>query len=135
MELITRNLCMTKDLGIHGNLFGGIMMSWLDEAGAILASRACKTKKMITLKFEEIVFSKPVKENHEVNIYGEVEKIGTTSITIKLSAKRYDVYDCTEEEVCSTRVIFVRISHEGKKRPIDSDIREQFNRTKNEKGN
>ena len=119
---------MTKDLGVHGNLFGGIMMSWLDEAGAILASRTCKTKKMITLKFEEIVFTKPVKENHEVNIYGEVEKVGTTSITIRLSAKRYDVYDMTEEEVCSTKVIFVRISHEGKKRPIDYDIREKFNK-------
>lgn len=128
MELITRNLCMTKDLGVNGNLFGGIMLSWLDEAGAILASRTCKTKKMITLKFEEVVFSKPVKENHEVNIYGQVEKIGNTSITIKLIAKRYDVYDQSEEEVCSTRVIFVRISHEGKKRPIDSDIREQFNK-------
>jgi acyl-CoA thioesterase YciA len=128
MELITRNLCMTKDLGVHGNLFGGIMMSWLDEAGAILAARTCKTKKMITLKFEEVVFTKPVKENHEVNIYGEVEKVGNTSITIRLSAKRYDVYDETEEEVCSTKVIFVRISHEGKKRPIDSDIREKFNK-------
>lgn len=134
MEILTRNLCMTKDLGVHGNLFGGIMMSWLDEAGAILAARTCKTKKMITLKFEEVVFVKPVKENHEVNIYGEVEKIGTTSITIRLSAKRYDVYDQTEEEVCSTKVIFVRISHEGKKRPIDSDIREQFNKKANEKG-
>lgn len=128
MELITRNLCMAKDLGIHGNLFGGIMMSWMDEAGAILASRTCKTKRIITLKFEEIIFSKPVKENHQVNIYGEVEKIGTTSITIKLSAKRYDVYDETEEEVCSTRVIFVRISPEGKKRPIDINVREQFNK-------
>ena len=133
MEIITRNLCMAKDLGVHGNLFGGIMMSWLDEAGAIMASRTCKTKKMLTVKFEEIIFSKPVKENHEVNIYGEVEKIGNTSITIKLSATRYDVYDQTEEEVCSTKVIFVRISHEGKKRPIDSDIREQFNKKQNEK--
>lgn len=132
MELITKNLCMGKDLGVNGNLFGGIMMSWLDEAGAIMAATTCKTNKMITLKFEEIIFHKPVKENHGVNIYGEVEKIGTTSITIKLIANRYDVYDKTEEEVCSTRVIFVRISQTGKKRPIDYDIRETFNKEKNE---
>lgn len=128
MEFLTQNLCMAKDIGVYGNLFGGTMMSWLDEAGAMLAAKTCKTNKMITLKFEEIVFKKPVKENHHVRFYGEVSSVGKTSITLTLIAKRYDVYDETEEEVCSTKVIFVRISHEGKKRSIDSDIREKFNK-------
>lgn len=123
---------MAKDIGVHGNLFGGTMMSWLDEAGAMLAANVCKTNKMITLKFEEIVFKKPVKENHHVHFYGEVKSVGTTSIRLSIVAMRYDVYDGTEEEVCSTEVIFVRISHEGKKRPIDSDIREKFNNKKDE---
>lgn len=132
MELITRHLCKTSNLGVHGNLFGGQMLAWLDEAGGILATRVCKTKKMVTVKFDEVIFHKPVKENHEVSIYGAVESVGTTSITLRLVAKRYDVYDTTEEEVCSIRAVFVRISHEGKKRPIDLEIRQQF---QNEKGN
>ena len=117
---------MAKDIGVHGNLFGGTMMSWMDEAGAMLAAKVCKTNKMITLKFEEIVFKKPVEENHHVHFYREVDSVGNTSITLNLVAKRYDVYDGSEEEVCSTRVIFVRISHEGKKRSIDSEVREQY---------
>lgn len=36
---------MAKDIGVHGNLFGGTMMSWLDEAGAMLAANVCKTNK------------------------------------------------------------------------------------------
>lgn len=34
MELITTKICMTGDLGVSGNLFGGVMMSILDEAAA-----------------------------------------------------------------------------------------------------
>ena len=34
MKLITKKICMTKDIGIHGNVFGGILMSWIDEAAA-----------------------------------------------------------------------------------------------------
>ena len=38
MKLISSHVCMTKDVGFHGNLFGGLMLSWLDEAGATLAA-------------------------------------------------------------------------------------------------
>jgi acyl-CoA thioesterase YciA len=126
MDLITAHLCKTSNLGAHGNLFGGKMLAWLDEAGAILAAKVCQTKDLVTLKFNEVLFHSPVKENNDVNIYGEVVKIGRTSITIKLVAKRYDVYDKTEEEVCSVTAVFVRISRNGKPRPIDLEIRQQY---------
>jgi acyl-CoA thioesterase YciA len=32
MYLVTKNIVMAKDLGIHGNLFGGTQKAWLDEA-------------------------------------------------------------------------------------------------------
>ena len=130
MELITRHLCKTSDLGVHGNLFGGQMLSWLDEAGAILATKVCQTKNMVTIKFDEVIFHKPVKENHLVSIYGEVEEMGTTSVTMKLIAKRHSVYDQSEEEMCSIKAVFVRISHEGKKRPIDLEIRQKYQNEK-----
>jgi len=47
---------MTKDLGIHGNLFGGILLSWLDEAGAALATEFCHSPNVVTLKIEEMLF-------------------------------------------------------------------------------
>lgn len=129
MELITRHLCKTSDLGVHGNLFGGTMLSWLDEAGAMMATKICKTKKMVTVKMDSIEFHTPVKENHDVVIYGEVQKMGTTSIDLFLSAKRYDVYTEKELEVCSVKIIFVRISGEGSARPIDLEIRNKYQNT------
>ncbi len=48
MELITTKVCMTKDLGVHGNLFGGIMLAWLDEAGAAFACEKAQSTHMVT---------------------------------------------------------------------------------------
>ena len=109
------------------------MLAWLDEAGAILSTKICKTKKMVTVHMDEINFHKPVKENHDVNFYGEVFKMGKTSITLKIVAKRYNVYEETEEEVCSVVAVFVRMSSEEKPRPIDLEIRQKYSDPKYQK--
>jgi acyl-CoA thioesterase YciA len=43
MKLINKKICMGKDIGIHGNVFGGFMMSWIDEAAAAYATEYCAT--------------------------------------------------------------------------------------------
>lgn len=133
MELITRNLCKTSDLGVHGNLFGGRMLSWLDEAAAMMVTKICKTKSMVTLKMDGIEFHTPVKENHIVTIYGEVVGIGTTSITVKLQAKKYDVHNEAETDVCSVTMVFVNVTDETKPRPIALEVRKKYKRLTNKK--
>ena len=61
MELVTTKICMALDLGVHGNLFGGSMMSFLDEAAAAYSCQICDTPRMVTKKIEEVVFECPVK--------------------------------------------------------------------------
>jgi len=123
MELITREICLRNDLGIHGNLFGGTMMSWLDKAGVIEATRLCQSNKMVTAEMEATKFVRKVRENQQVWIYGEVDKIGTTSIVLKLEARKYNVYTGEEKLVCQTKAIFVRIDDEGDKRPLGAGAR------------
>ena len=119
MNLITRELCLRKDLGIHGNLFGGTMMSWLDKAGAIEATRLCQSNSMVTGEMEGIKFLKKVRENTQVCIYGKPVSVGTTSLVLELEARKYNVYTGVEKLVCKTKAIFVRIDkEEGNKRPI-----------------
>jgi len=108
MQLLTQKLCMGKDLGIHGNLFGGIMLSWIDEAAASYAAEICHTPNMVTLKIEEVIFKKPVKIGFQIRIYGEVEKVGRTSLTLKIDARKYNVYSAEETTVCATKITFVR---------------------------
>jgi len=119
MELITRELVLKGDLGIHGNLFGGKMMSFLDKAGAIWATSLCESSSMVTGEMEGVKFLKKVRENTQVNIYGEPISVGTTSIVIALEARKYNVHTGMEKLVCKTRAVFVRIDkQDGDKRPL-----------------
>lgn len=126
MRLITRELCLRGDLGVHGNLFGGTMMSFLDKAGAIEATRLCQSNKMVTAEMEGIKFLRKVRENQQVWIYGDVESIGRTSMVLVLEARKYNVYTEEEELVCKTKAIFVRVDDDGNKRPIGDGARKKI---------
>ena len=55
MELITTYICKTSDLGVHGNMFGGTLVSIIDDAGASYASQICDTPRMVTIKIDEFI--------------------------------------------------------------------------------
>jgi acyl-CoA thioesterase YciA len=126
MELLMTKVCMTKDIGVHGNLFGGIMLSWIDEAAVAMANRICKSPNMVTRKMTEILFERPVKVGYSINIYGEPVSMGNTSLALNLEARRYNVYTEEEEVVCSTTIVFVRIDEEGNKIPIAGEVKRKF---------
>jgi acyl-CoA thioesterase YciA len=128
MELISTKICKTSDIGINNNLFGGTMLSWLDEAGGTMASSVCCTPQMITLKIDEVIFKKPVKVNEHIRIYGKVERIGHTSISLYIEARRFNFEKRDEETVCSTKAILVRIDPNGEPVEIDPEIREKYNK-------
>jgi len=126
MKQISQRLCMEKDLGIHGNLFGGIMLSWLDEAAAIMAYEICHSPNMVTLKIDEVIFRKPVKIGFHLKIYGQVTRMGKSSITLEVEARKYNVYSGEETVVCSTNFTFVRIDETGDAIPIAKTVRERY---------
>lgn len=126
MELVTTKVCMALDIGVHGNLFGGNMMCFLDEAAAAYACQICDSPRMVTKKIEEVVFQSPVRVGNLIKIYGEVVKIGTTSITIKLEARKHNVYTGQQKLVCSTNMVFVRIDDEGSPVPISERVKIRY---------
>ena len=123
MKLISKKICMTRDIGIHGNLFGGILMAWIDEAAAAFATEYCYTPNMVTVKVGELLFKKPVKSGNHIRIYGEVAHLGNTSITLNIEVKKYSLYSSEETSVCSTNITFVRIDDDGSPTPIGETVR------------
>ncbi|MEX1003006.1 MAG: acyl-CoA thioesterase [Crocinitomicaceae bacterium] len=117
---------MARDIGVHGNLFGGIMLSWLDETAATWACSLCKNPNMVTVKIDETNFERPVKVGNQVNIYGEVKKVGRSSMTIYIEARSNNFYTGEEKLVCSTFFIFVRIDEQGNAIPLDEAIRNKY---------
>ena len=65
MQLISTHICKGKNIGVHGNLFGGIMLSWLDEGGAAYACQICDTPRMVTVRMGETKFLKPVRPKQQ----------------------------------------------------------------------
>ena len=113
MNLISTKICKTSDIGVNDNLFGGIMLSWLDEAGGILAANVCCDHNVITLKMDEVLFKHPVKVKEQIRIYGKVDHMGRTSVSLYLEARRANLCREDEEVVCSTTMLFVRVNEEG----------------------
>ena len=62
MELLATHPVKELDLGFHGNLFGGKLLSWLDAAVAAYAMEKCRTQNMITISIDQCVFKKPAKK-------------------------------------------------------------------------
>jgi acyl-CoA thioesterase YciA len=130
MNLISTHVCKTQNVGFHGNLFGGVMLSWLDEAGAAFAAEMCGTPRMVTVKLTEVIFRKPVRPGQIIKIYGEVVKFGNSSVTIKLEARRHSPYNASQKVVCSTDMTFVRIDGDGEPIPIHEFVIKAFEDSK-----
>ena len=126
MQHITTKICKTSDIGVNDNLFGGVMLQWLDEAGGVFASSLCCTPNMITLKMDEVVFKKPVKVKQHIKIYGEAVNVGKTSLQLKLEARRFDFTIKEEELVCTTKILFVKIDDDGNASPINPISRKRI---------
>jgi acyl-CoA thioesterase YciA len=128
-ELISKHICMSKDIGIQGNLFGGIMLSWLDAAGAIYASELCEDTHVVTVHMDNVTFKKPVKQGNIIYIYGRLEKFGKTSVTINLNAVRKNIDTDKECLVCETKMVFVSIDSESSPREIQSSRKKEYLKT------
>ncbi len=126
MKQLSTKMCMTRDIGVHGNLFGGTLISWLDEVAATWSCELCRNPNMVTVKIDEMVFQRPVKVGNQVSIYGKVKAVGKSSITLYIEARTKNFYSGEEELVCSTIFIFVRIGDNGKAMNINPEVKENL---------
>jgi acyl-CoA thioesterase YciA len=76
-----RVVMMPKDTNAHGTIFGGVILSYIDQAAAVEAKRHGATF-VVTVAMREVVFHEPVYVGDLVSFYTELVKLGKTSITI-----------------------------------------------------
>jgi len=102
-------ICMRKDIGLNGNLFGGNLLSWIDEFAAIFARKETSEPYVVTYKFGEIIFTKPIKEGDLIDFYCQ-------TIERRVSSINFCIYALIGQElVFSTTAIFVAVDKEGNK--------------------
>lgn len=126
MELISTYICKKGDIGVHDNMFGGTILSIIDDASASYASQICDTQRVVTLKIDELIFEKPVKIGNILKVYGEVKQFGTTSVTLYIEVRKHNVYTGSQTVVTHTNIKFVRIDDEGTPLAINERVKERY---------
>ena len=125
MELISTHVCKSSDVGFHGNLFGGQMLAWLDEAAAAYVCQMCDSPQMVTVKVDTVHFKLPVRPHQIIKIYGCLKAIRTTSAVVELEARRHSPYNGSQKIVCTTTMTFVRIDGDGTAVPIGDHVKDK----------
>ena len=111
---------LPRDTNPQGTIFGGVILSYIDMAGAIQARRHTMHERFVTVAMREVIFHQPVFIGDLVSFYCDVTHVGTTSITICVfvEAERHGGTE-GRVKVTEAEVIYVAVDEHGRKMPLD----------------
>ncbi len=117
-EPAIRVLMMPRDTNAHGTIFGGVILSYIDQAGATEARRQ-GSRQMVTVSMDKVVFHEPVFVGDLVSFWTETVRIGTTSITTKVVVEALRGND-PEQRVIVTEahVVYVNVGQDRRPAPL-----------------
>ena len=110
---------LPRDTNSQGTIFGGVILSYIDMAGAIEAHRRTGMERFVTVAMREVIFHQPVFVGDLVSFYSETVRVGTTSITTRVvvEAERYGSPG-VKARVTEAEVIYVAVDKGGTKMKI-----------------
>lgn len=115
-QTLLRTLAMPADSNPSGDIFGGWIMSQMDIAGASYA-RQISQSRVVTIAVEAMTFLLPVFIGDEVSCYCETEKIGRTSVAVKIETwVRRD--RLTDESIKVTEAVYTYVAIDKDRNPI-----------------
>ena len=118
MQPAIRVVMMPRDTNPMGTIFGGLILSYIDQAGAVEA-RKHSERNLVTVAMHEVKFIAPVFVGDLVSFYTETVKIGTTSLTVRVTveAKRGQAPHETVR-VTQAEVVYVAVNKAGRPIPV-----------------
>jgi acyl-CoA thioesterase YciA len=108
---------MPADTNANGDIFGGWVLSQMDQAGGIAGVERAQGR-VVTIAVEAMTFIRPVKVGDVLCVYTCVEHVGRTSMRIHIEAwaRRFRTHH--REKVTDATFTFVAIDDEGRPRPV-----------------
>ena len=113
-----RVVAMPADPNPNGDIFGGWLLSLMDNAAGLTAARRSKGRA-VTVAMDGMQFHQPVKIGDEVSVYAEIERVGRTSMTITVEAWRRERHLEESIKVTEAKFTFVAVDDQGKPRAVD----------------
>jgi acyl-CoA thioesterase YciA len=119
-ELVIRVVAMPADTNSSGDIFGGWLMSQMDIA-AWVEARQHTAHRLATVAVDNLVFHRPVYVGDCLLCYATVERIGRTSITVKVDALVERLEGGAVEQVTEGRFVLVAIGPDRKPVPLRAE--------------
>lgn len=113
-EPVIRVTAMPADANSYGDIFGGWLMGLMDMGAGLIAARHSKGRA-VTVAMDGMQFHLPVSVGDEVSVYGELQRVGRSSMTIAVEAWRR--YREEEDQVKVTEAIFTFVAVDGAGKP------------------
>ena len=110
---------MPADANNFGDIFGGWLVGQMDLGGGLIAARRARGRA-VTIAIDGMQFLAPVKVGDEVSVYGEIVRVGRSSIAVRIEAWRRDRIGEEAHKVTEAVFTFVAIDDEGRPRPVDA---------------
>lgn len=119
---VLRVMPRQRDTNTAGDIFGGWIMSQVDIAGAIIASRRANGR-VVTVAVNEFLFKKPVFIGDIVSFYVDITKVGKTSITVDVTvyAERGWSSDSMGKCVKVTEALLTYVAVDDERKPVSVD--------------
>ncbi|MCU0823958.1 MAG: acyl-CoA thioesterase [Leptospira sp.] len=114
MDLVTQHLVQPDDLNYHNNLFGGKMLSWIDEGMAMFVMTKIQYTNIVTISMDNVVFRSPARAGDIIQIYGKIVKYGKSSVTSKTLAITNNPQTGKLSEVIESEITYVCLGEKGK---------------------
>ncbi len=108
---------MPRDTNAHGTIFGGVVLSYIDQAGAIEARRQ-GARLVVTVSMEKVVFHAPVLVGDLVSFYTETTRIGASSITVRVCVESVRAGTLEKVTVTEALVVYVNVGEDRKPKPV-----------------
>ena len=114
-EPTIRTVLLPRDTNANGTIFGGVILSHIDLAGAVEAKKHTAAR-VVTVAMKEVVFKEPVFVGELVSFYTSTTNVGRTSITVRVEV--YAERKSQHVPVTQAELTFVAIDQEGKPVPV-----------------
>lgn len=119
-QLTLRTLAMPGDANAAGDIFGGWVMAQMDLACGIAAAERAKGR-VVTAAVKEMEFVMPVKVGDTLCVYSSIQRVGRTSITLKIEVWAQRYLSDTMEKVTDAQFVMVALDEHGKPKPVPAE--------------
>jgi acyl-CoA thioesterase YciA len=116
-ELTVRLIAMPADTNANGDIFGGWVLSQMDQAGGIAGVERAQGR-VVTIAIDAMTFLRPVKVGDVLSVYTSVDHVGRTSMKIHIEAWARRFRTHIREKVTDAYFTFVAIDEAGRPRPV-----------------